>query len=207
MSQVTKIEKQKNKNRVNIFIDGDFFCGLLTETAVMFGLKVGTEISEQALLKIVRESEVKSAFAKASDIISRRMHSAYELSKKLTNKGFEEQVVKEAIEKLKNYGYVDDLVFANEFVRQNKKYPSKMLEKKLFERGIDKAIVHEVLNDIDESAEMELCKKCAEKYLKTHDISKPGFKQKLYSSLIGKGFSFEMAKMIIEKMDIPAKFD
>ena len=62
MSVITKIETQKNKSRVNIFIDDSFFCGLNKETAVIFGLKVGKEIDEESLRQAVFESEVKSAF-------------------------------------------------------------------------------------------------------------------------------------------------
>ena len=64
MPTITKIETQKNKKRVNIFVDGSFFCGLNKETAILFGLKENKEIDEQKLREAAFESEVKSAFEK-----------------------------------------------------------------------------------------------------------------------------------------------
>ena len=37
---------QKNKSRVNIFVDDSFFCGLNKETALNFKLKINKEIDE-----------------------------------------------------------------------------------------------------------------------------------------------------------------
>ena len=48
MAVITKIELQKNKSRVNIFVDDSFFCGLNKETAVIFGLKENKEIESFA---------------------------------------------------------------------------------------------------------------------------------------------------------------
>ena len=65
MAKITKIEGQKNKARVNIFVDEAFFCGLEKETAIIFGLKVGSEVDEGKLSKAIAESETKRAFNKA----------------------------------------------------------------------------------------------------------------------------------------------
>ena len=46
MPVITKIETQKNKSRVNIFVDDSFFCGLNKETAILFGLKENKEIEK-----------------------------------------------------------------------------------------------------------------------------------------------------------------
>ena len=58
MAVITKIEQQKNKARVNIFVDDAFFCGLLKETAVIFKLKVGKEIDETVLKELNVYNEI-----------------------------------------------------------------------------------------------------------------------------------------------------
>ena len=57
MSEITKIEDQKNKKRVNIFVDDAFFCGLHKETAVTFGLKIGkiVDISTEGIYSGLKE--------------------------------------------------------------------------------------------------------------------------------------------------------
>ena len=93
MAVITKIEEQKNKKRVNIFVDDAFFCGLSKETAVIFKFKVGLEIDENLLKEAVFDSEVKRAFEKASDYLSVRMHTKKELFEKLLKKGYEKEVI------------------------------------------------------------------------------------------------------------------
>ena len=100
MAVITKIEEQKNKKRVNIFVDNAFFCGLNKETAILFRLKENSEIDENTLKNAIFESEVKSAFEKAIDYISSRIHTKKELFDKLFKKGFEKKVVDSAIFKL-----------------------------------------------------------------------------------------------------------
>ena len=62
MGIITKVEQQKNKNRVNIFIDDSFFCGLEKETAILFGFKSGKIVDEDTILEAIKKSETKRAF-------------------------------------------------------------------------------------------------------------------------------------------------
>lgn len=194
MSVITKIEEQKNKKRVNIFVDDAFFCGLNKETAVVFRLKSGKEVDESVLKEAIFDSEVKSAIEKGVDYIGSRMHSKKELYDKLLKKGYEKQVILKALEKLEEYHYVDDKLFAKQFVEQNKKYSTKMLENKLKQKGISSDIISENLGGDSDDLDLELCKKYAQKYAKSKDLKAEGAVQKMYASLARKGFSFDVIK-------------
>lgn len=194
MAIITKIEEQKNKKRVNIFVDDAFFCGLNKETAIIFHLKVGKEIDEKELQEAVFASEVKRAFEKASDYLGDRMHTKKELSDKLLKKGFEKKVIEDAIKKLEEYHYVDDRIFAKQFIQQNKRYSKRMLEIKLKEKGVSSNLISEFIGLKAEETELELCKKYALSYAKGKDFSDKTNVQKLYSSLARRGFSFEIIK-------------
>lgn len=194
MAIITKIEEQRNKKRVNIFVDDAFFCGLNKETAVIFKLKTGKEVNEETLKQALFDSEIKSAQEKGLDYISSRMHSKKELFDKLLKKGFEREVIAKAIEKMEEYHYVDDNLFAKQFVQQNKKYSKKMLECKLKQKGISSDIILENISTDDGNDEYELCVSFVQKYAKNKDMSVQGSIQKLYASLARKGFSFETIK-------------
>ncbi len=194
MAIITKIEEQKNKKRVNIFVDDAFFCGLNKETAVIFRLKVGSEVEEEFLKDAIFDSEVKSAVEKANDYIGLRMHSKRELYEKLLKKGYEKRVIMTALDKLEEYHYVDDNLFAKLFIEQNKNYSKKMLENKLKQKGISPDIIFENFSSYEDNDEILLCKRQAEKYIKGKDISKDGAVQKLFASLARKGFSFDVIK-------------
>ena len=194
MAIITKIEEQKNKKRVNIFVDDAFFCGLNKETALIFKLKVGKEVDENVLKEAVFESEVKSAFEKSADYLSVRPHSKRELFNKLLKKGFEKQAIEKAIKKLEEYHFIDDEIYAKQVIEQNKKYSKRMLELKLREKGISSDIIQENFSDSDDNLEFEICKKQVEKLVKSKDMTKEGAMQKLFAALARKGFAFYVIK-------------
>lgn len=197
MAIITKIEEQKNKKRVNIFVDDAFFCGLNKETAVIFHFKVGNEVDEELIKDAIFDSEVKSAVEKANDYIGIKMCSKHELYEKLLKKGYEKGVIMMAIQKLEEYHYVDDNLFAKLFIEQNKHYSKKMLENKLKQKGISSDIISENISDYGENDEFLLCKTQMEKYAKNKDLSKERAVQNMFASFARKGFSFENIKKAI----------
>lgn len=202
MAVITKIEEQKNKKRVNIFVDNAFFCGLNKETAILFRLKENSEIDENTLKNAIFESEVKNAFEKAIDYISSRIHTKKELFDKLFKKGFEKKVIDSAIFKLEEYNYVNDELFAKTFVQENYKYSKKMLENKLKQKGVSSEIISNVLELNTDEKEEELCEKQLKKLLKSknkNDFSKEEL-QKIYMSLFRKGFEFDLIKKVCRKV-------
>ena len=202
MAVITKIEEQKNKKRVNIFVDNAFFCGLNKETAILFRLKENNEIDEKTLKNAIFESEVKSAFEKAIDYISSRIHTKKELFDKLLKKSFEKNVIDSAIFKLEEYNYVNDELFAKTFVQENYKYSKKMLENKLKQKGVSSEIISNVLELNTDEKEEELCEKQLKKLLKSknkNDFSKEEL-QKIYMSLFRKGFEFDLIKKVCRKV-------
>lgn len=200
MPIITKIETQKNKSRVNIFVDDSFFCGLNKETAVLFGLKENKEINEEQLKNAIKQSEIKSAFEKSLDLLSRRMHSQKELIDKLIQKGFEKEIVMSAIEKLCEYHYIDDELFAKQFSLANQKLSKKVLKGKLAQKGISSDIILEIIGDRTAENEFELCLAQAKKYVKSKPINEYKDLQKMQASLARKGFDFDTIKKVSKKI-------
>ena len=47
MVKISKVEVQaKNKSRVNVYVDGEFYTGLDLDTCVKYGLKANYEIEQ-----------------------------------------------------------------------------------------------------------------------------------------------------------------
>lgn len=196
MSIITKIESQRNKSRVNIFVDDSFFCGLNKETAILFGLKEGKEVDEKKLEKVIFESEIKSAFEKALDYVGRRMNTRKELFDKLTKKGYSSQVAQNAIQKLEEYHYIDDELFSKQFVNSNPNLSKKVLKIKLAQKGVTSDIIQEILSDRSKDDEFELCLKQAKKYVKSKSIEGLKELQKMQASLARKGFDYDIIKKV-----------
>lgn len=196
MPVITKIETQKNKSRVNIFVDDSFFCGLNKETAIIFGLKENKEVDEEKLKVAVFESEVKSAFEKSLDYIGRRMYTKKELIERLTQKGYTKEVAERVIEKLEEYRYIDDKLFAKQFFQSNGHLSKRVIQGKLIQKGVANDIISEIIDERTGESEFELCLFQAKKYLKSKEVNDIKDIQKMQASLARKGFDFDTIKKV-----------
>lgn len=199
MAIITSITTQKRKNRVNIYLDGKFFCGLEKLTAVSHGLLEGKSVSEEELAKIQQESESSVAFEKAATYIATRMRSEKEIVTYLSGKGFLPQVVENCLQKLKEYGYVNDRTFAEELLRSYPSLGRSAIKRKLAEKGISQIIINEVVCDDNFENEEENATALAAKFIKTRANAK-NLSQKLKNHLISKGYSFEIANKVARKL-------
>ena len=196
MPVITKIETQKNKSRVNIFVDDSFFCGLNKETAVIFGLKENKVVDEEKLKTAIFESEVKSAFEKSLDYLGRRMYSKKEIFDKLIQKGYTKEVIEKTIQKLEEYRYVDDNLFAKQFFATNSKLSKRVLQGKLVQKGVPADVINDIMGERTSETEYDLCLAQAKKYLKTKTVEEPSEIQKMQASLARKGFDFDTIKKV-----------
>ena len=188
--KITKLEVQKkNKNRVNLYLNEEFYCGLSLEAVVKYNLKVGQEIEEQKLEFLQTDSEREIAQNKAISYISKYQKTEKELKDYLIKKGFDEEIVFEVIKKLKEYSFVDDDIYAKNFIKSKSKRSGKRkLSFELKKRGIDENLINENIKEYADDSEtiLPLC----EKYLK----NKPRdykTKQKAYRFLSSRGFVSE----------------
>src|SRR5690606_16109539 len=116
--RITALEPQAHHpDRVNVFVDGAFRCGLALEIAYGGGLRVGDEITEERLAELERKDLLWKAREAAFNLLSYRARSEAELRQRLRRKEFPDDVVEACVADLVEKGYVDDASFAASFVR------------------------------------------------------------------------------------------
>ena len=94
MKKITKIEIQKKrKNRVSIFLDDTFFCGVPQELLSKLDLYKGKEVDEDEIRKLIEEKECAEAKQKVLRLFNRRVYSEQEIRVKLEKKGYEETTI------------------------------------------------------------------------------------------------------------------
>lgn len=202
MGKITDIAPQKrNRNRVSVFIDGEFVCGLEAVTAASARLKIGDEIAPEQLLNLVRQSEVNSAFERAVGYISLALRSQKEISRYLLDKGYDREVVDLAVARLVGYRYIDDRIYAESYVRsKSKKYGSFRIAAELKQKGVATEIISELLEESGENGIVEV----AQKYLRSH---KTADKQKLKRFLASRGFSWDSISAAVGELEKTGAFD
>lgn len=201
MGRITDITKQKrNKTRVNIFIDGEFVCGLDEVAAAASRIKIGDAITAEELKALVKNSELNSAFERAVGYLSLAPRARKEIDKYLSDKGYEREVIDETLAKLDNYHYIDDYGYAQSYIKsKSKKYGSFRLSAELKKKGIAQNIIDELLEDGGDGNVAEVAKK----YLRTHSACN---KQKLKRFLAGRGFSWDSISAAVSRLSDEGAF-
>ena len=130
MPKITSLTVQtKNKNRCNLFIDGEFFAGISIETAIKNRLKVGMEVDEKFISEVILESEKNQALVKATEYITKYLKTKYQVKDYLIRKGYSEEIAWYCVDKLKEYNYIDDVEYSKRFIEsQAKNNGKKMLD-------------------------------------------------------------------------------
>ncbi len=201
MPIITDIAYQtKNKSRCNLFIDGEFFCGLSLETVLKFRLKKGNEFEIGELKQLIEQNERSEALAKAANYLSKTLKTKRQVKDYLLKKGYSKDIVWYCIDKLKEYNYIDDCEYSKRYIDSLSKTQGKrMIEYKLMMKGVKKQDIESAYeeSDVDSKASAKLV---AEKYLRNKEKTKENI-HKAYRYLIGRGFNYDDAGYALSNFD------
>ncbi|MGL4761604.1 MAG: recombination regulator RecX [Sarcina sp.] len=206
MSKITDIEVQKrNKERVNVYVDGEFTFACDAEFVYKENLKLNMQIDLVKIKKIVVEDEFKKCKNTALRIIERNYKSEKEVHAKLIEKGYDEEVAVVAIDFLREYGYINDKNFAGMYIRDRLKTEGKnKIKYALIRKGIDELIIKDALSEFaDEDTELDVAIKLAKRRYDTmrkRETDKYKLSQKLYRFLVGKGYGFDLVSEVVKKV-------
>jgi regulatory protein len=205
MPQISAIEPQKKKkDRVNIYLDGQFAFGLSLHQFADANLKVGQEITQQQIEQLIKLSEFGKIFDKTLKFLSFRPRSKWEIENYLKNKKAGTEVENKVLAKLEKLGLVNDLEFANWWIENRLKFRPRgpvILKSELIKKGIDREIIDQILEKIDDQSQHELALKIAQKQAqKFKNLDKSKFFQKMAGFLGRRGFSWEITKAVIDSV-------
>ena len=199
MSLITKIEPQaKNKDRVNIFLAGEFKLGCSLELAMLNHLKVNTEISDEQLEKLVFENEKGQALNKAVTLLGKNLKTRRQMRTYLNDKGYSKNIVDYVIDKLSEYNYINDINYATIYVKSVKnKYGKLKIINNLRQKGISEKDIDEVMQEFESDTQSILT--LAQKYMKNKEINQDNM-AKLYRHLLSKGFGYDEVNSIVRSI-------
>ncbi|WP_425802306.1 regulatory protein RecX [Desulfitobacterium sp. Sab5] len=160
---------------------------------------------------------MKSALDTALIFLSKRALTHYELKMRLEKKGYAEDEISEAMERVEGWGYINDQAYAL-FFSQSKLsiWSRKRVQQELLRRGINSSIIEDVLDQVFK-AEQELfqCLNLAQKmwsqeaqrwetsyqFKKTYaKIPRELFlKQKIGQKLAQKGYPLYVIHQVLEE--------
>lgn len=213
MSKITEvIPQKKNPHRFSVFLDGEFAFGADEDLVVNCRLVVGKIISPEDLNKILFEAEIGKLMEKMYRWFNLRQHSEKEVRDYFRNKQLSQMVIDAVVRVLKKKGMVNDLEFAKVWVearRRSKQKGIRAIKQELYQKGIDKEIIEEVLRlRSGQVPEEELAKQALEKKMRIwKNLDPQKLLQKATGYLLRKGFEYEIVKEVLSKLAISSKDD
>ena len=197
MSKITSIKiQERNKERCNIFIDGEFSFATSLEIVLKHGLKVDKEISSAQLSELLIEEEKSTALIKGIEYCCKYQKTKRQVKDYLVKKGYSLETAFYVIDKLKEYKYVDDVEYARKYLELYQQKEGKRLSfYKLMNKGVKKEDIENAFSQLEiNSSENAL--NIAKKHVRNKELTRENL-QKTYKYLLGKGFSYEEASTAI----------
>lgn len=201
---ISKIEPQKRRGRYNVFINDQFAFGVDEEVLLRFELKKGLHITTELQKKIENEESFYKAYSRVLNYLSYSLRTEKQICDYLAKhelNHFEDRI----IEKLKAVKLIDDLIYAESYVRTmanvNQKGTRNIIQD-LKMRGVSENEILDALEEYPEEQQLENAIQLAEKkWAKTKKSSTFDSIQKTKQYLVNKGYSFEIADQAIEAID------
>lgn len=189
-----------SKTRFQIYLEEKPAFVLYKGELQKYGVSEGKEITEPAVKQIKTEVLLKRAKLRALHLLNDMDRTESGLVQKLIQGGYPEDVALEALSYVKAFGYVDDLRYAEQFVRSRMMKKSRReLYVALLGKGLDSSIVEQALETyFTEGSEQTAIEQLIRK--KNFDIRSADekAKKKMFDYLLRKGFRYEDIRQALQ---------
>jgi regulatory protein len=197
--KITALQVQKNnKERVNVFIDGEFALGVTMFVAAT--LSKDQYLSDVEIKKLKQEDERNKAYDRALRFLGYRSRSQAEMTRYLRDKGYPAAVIDDTVSRLIEQQYLDDEAFARFWLENRERFRPRgrqALRYELRQKGIADEIIDTVLADLDED---ELAWTAVEnKLYRWQNLPEQDLKKKLVGFLNRRGFNYETAHNVFDR--------
>lgn len=196
MPFITAISVQRHDAAYcNIYLDQQFAFVLLAVDVAAFQLRQGMELAAAELARLEELAGATKSFRAALHYLGTRSRSRYEVQLHLRRKGMSEAEIQATLERLEDRGLLNDQAFAQMWVNDRmalRPRSRRQLEQELALKGIGRAIIQTVLNELPEDESMAALQRLVDKKRR---IGVDG--QKLVQYLLRQGYPYELVKRVI----------
>ena len=195
---VTAIEKQEKRRRYNVFVNGEFAVALEPEVLATSGLRVDEHVTAERLRELAVEDLRKRALDGALRLLAARPRSEKEVRERLVRRGLPHDIIVHTLERLREYGYVDDVEFARFWVEARSGANPRgryVVRRELRMKGVDQDVADEAMEALPEERS---ARKAARKKLPSlRGLDYPDFRNRLAGYLVRRGFGYDVVKQVV----------
>lgn len=199
--KITALKLQKrNQNRVNVYLDGEYAFGLSRIVAAW--LQVGQFLDEQKILELQQQDTVEVAFQKALQFLSYRPRTEFEVTKKLSELGYEDHTVETVLARLKSANLVEDSQFARLWVENRTSFRPRswrLLRLELRQKGVPEEAIQDALAECDKDDELAY-QAARARARRLQGMTWEDFRKKISGFLGRRGFSYATIAPIVHRV-------
>jgi regulatory protein len=204
--RITALEPQvRHPDRVNLYLDGRFACGLSQEVVARKCLCVGQDLTSDDLQALLGDEEVQRVRDSAYLLLSYRARSHTEIEGRLLQKGFDATLVKRVLEELVSAGLIDDTDFAQNWVRnrqQSRPRGKSLLRWELRQKGVASATTEAALETLTPEQEVEAARTLALRRMERETNPDPAVTQRrIIGFLQRRGYRWETIREALASLE------
>lgn len=191
--------QQRRKDRVNVFLDGEYAFSL--QSIVAAPLRLGQYLTEAEIAQLQRQDAAERAYESALRLLSFRPRSTLEIQQYLKKKNVDDETAQGVIERLARVGLLDDNEFARQWVENRETSRPKGvwgLRAELRQKGIPDKIIRSAVEDVDEEA--SALQAAERRAARLAGLDKQTFHQRLLSFLQRRGFGYDIARRVTNRL-------
>jgi regulatory protein len=185
----------ERRDRVRIFVDGEFWAELDSGVAVEHGLFEGAVLSQASLAEARVAGERSLAMNRALSLLGYRARAKGELRERLGRVGYSGETVAVVIARLEELGYLDDEEFARSLAREDarKKYGPRRILGDLRRAGVDEEVAREAVDEaFVERSEYLTALAIARRRYNKEEKGSDTQARRVYSFLMRRGYSADV---------------
>ncbi|MCC8141728.1 MAG: recombination regulator RecX [Lachnospiraceae bacterium] len=186
---ILEIKKQK-KGKLLVRTDEVGTFPVYEKEAAAFHLEEGAEIPDGEWERLCSEVLSKRAKKRALHLLEQMDRTEFQLRQKLKGDHYPDFLVDEAVEYVKSYHYIDDLRYAESYLRYQQEKKSRLqIKNTLLKRGVPADLIDQAFEEEYEADEGELIARILEKRGYDPEKSDPDETRRTYQYLLRRGFS------------------
>lgn len=199
VKKITALVAQKrNRNRVNVFLDGKFAFGLAAIEAAR--LRLGQTLSDEEIADLAERDALERAHERALHFLSFRPRSESEVRRYLEGKHVSPEHIEEVMARLTRVGLVDDAAFARFWVENRGAFRprgARALRYELRHKGLAPEAIDEALAGHDEEALAQEVARSQARRLR--GLPQLEFQRRLGQFLARRGFTYDIITEVVER--------
>ena len=173
------------------------------EIVLKYRLVAGKELTEEQMSELKSRMDYGEVYQAAMRMVSHKLYTLAELSKKLKEREYKETTIDEVLYKLNELRLLDDEKYAISYINHHQALGKKgpdLIKRDLISKGVAKKIIDRHLETYDEESSLTHAIKLASSQIRKNNKYGLGFlRPKVIQYLQQKGFPSDISKQAVEE--------